>query len=166
MLDTAVFLQDACLQHKYIRSKDKSNVVERPERLRAVNIGISGAIARLESVETEKLNKREEVDEDVGELADVLGHMRIGTPMGSIGTNVVQIVKSRASIDILNNAAVKFVHGDIDGDVYLENLKQWAEKSWDEISQGRSEIPEGLSQGDLYRESFSSMLNLVIYCTG
>ncbi|KAF9451837.1 Arginase/deacetylase [Macrolepiota fuliginosa MF-IS2] len=149
MADTAVFIQDACLQHKYIRSKDKSNVVERPERLRAVNIGISGAIARLESVEP-GLNKQEGASGDVGELSEVLGNMRIGTPSGDTGTSVVQIVRSQASVDILNNAAVKFVHGDIEGDVYLENLKKWAKNSWDEIALGRSEIPEGLPQGDLY----------------
>ncbi|KXN84336.1 Histone deacetylase HOS3 [Leucoagaricus sp. SymC.cos] len=148
MADTAVFLQDACLQHKYIRSKDKSNVVERPERLRAVNVGISGAIARLESIQVDKLNRQGTTDGDVGELVDVLGKMRIST--GDTASSVVQIVKSQASVDILNNPAVKFVHGDIERDLYLENLKKWARNSWEEILQGHSEIPQGLAQGDLY----------------
>ena len=47
---TAVYLQDACYQHRYIRSKDLSNIVERPERLRAVKVGPAAAIARLEEV--------------------------------------------------------------------------------------------------------------------
>jgi histone deacetylase HOS3 len=153
MSDTTIFLQDACLQHKYIRTKDKSNVVERPERLRAVNIGISSAIARLESVQIEQLSNQKPTDGDVGELVDVLGKMRIGSPAVD-GTSVVQIVKSQATIDILDSPAVKFIHGDIEGDIYLENLKKWAKNSWDEISQGRSEIPQGMAQGDLYRSFF------------
>ena len=60
-------------------------------------------------------------------------------------------VHSDAIVDILNNPAVKFVHGDIDGDVYLENLKNWAKMSKEKVEKGDSEIPETLSQGDLYR---------------
>lgn len=157
MPDTGIFLQDACLQHRYNRSKDNSGVVERPERLRAVNTGISGALARLESVETDKLdNKRDETDKDVGELVEVLGKMRIEPEADAVDTRIVKIVKSQASVDLLNNQAVKFVHGDIERDVYLEKLKKWAQQSRDEIAQGRSEIPEGLPQGDLYRLCFPS----------
>jgi histone deacetylase HOS3 len=54
-------------------------------------------------------------------------------------------------VDLLNHPAVKFVHGDIDGDVYLETLKTWAENSQNRIANGLSEIPEEFSQGDLYR---------------
>ncbi|KAF5348477.1 hypothetical protein D9756_009597 [Leucocoprinus leucothites] len=151
MADAAIFLQDACLQHKYIRNKDISNVVERPERLRAINVGISAAIARLESIQhSDKLNNERPPDGEVGELVDVLGKMHLGSPTPESITHVVQIVKSQATLDIMNHAAVKFVHGDIERDVYLENLKKWAKNSWDELSQGRSEIPEGLAQGDLY----------------
>ncbi|KAJ3573753.1 hypothetical protein NP233_g2224 [Leucocoprinus birnbaumii] len=150
MAETTIFLQDACLQHKYIRNKHKSNVVERPERLRAVNVGISAAIARLESTQQPELNEEKPANNEVGELVDVMGKMRLGSPAADIGPSVVPIVKSQATVDILNNPAVKFIHGDIEGDVYLENLKNWAKDSWDEISQGRSEIPQGLAQGDLY----------------
>jgi histone deacetylase HOS3 len=156
MPDTAIFLQDACLQHKYIRSKDKSNVVERPERLRAINVGISGALARLESVVTGEPPKRE-ADGEIHELTDVLGKMRIGTPTVDVGTSIAEIVKSQANVDLLDHEAVKFVHGDIEGDVYLENLKAWAKNSKEEIVERGSEIPEGLPQGDLYRWLFSLM---------
>lgn len=155
MPDTGIFLQDACTQHRYIRSKDNSSVVERPERLRAVNIGISSALARLEGIDTrESDTKHEGADKDVGELVDVLDKMHIGPDAAGVGPRIAEIVKSQASVDILNNEAVKFVHGDIEKDIYLENLKKWADQSWDEIAQGRSEIPEGLPQGDLYRSSF------------
>jgi histone deacetylase HOS3 len=63
----------------------------------------------------------------------------------------VSIVRSSASVDILSHPAVKYVHGDIDGDVYLENLVRWIRESKDKIDNEGSEIPENLSQGDLYR---------------
>ena len=59
---------------------------------------------------------------------------------------------SNSSINILNNKAVKFVHGDIEGDVYLENLTKWVKESSEKIKVGESEIPSHLSQGDLYCE--------------
>ena len=55
---------------------------------------------------------------------------------------------------MFNHPAVKFIHGDVDGDAYLENLRAWARDSQDKILRGESEIPEGLSPGDLYRKSF------------
>jgi histone deacetylase HOS3 len=149
MPDTAIFLQDACFQHKYIRSRDNSNVVERPERLRAINIGISGALARLESVVTGEPQKRE-ADGEINELTDVLGKMRIGTPAGDVGTGVAEIVKSQANVDLLDHEAVKYVHGDIEEDVYLKKLQAWAKNSKEQITEHGSEIPEGLPQGDLY----------------
>ncbi|WWC92245.1 uncharacterized protein L201_007199 [Kwoniella dendrophila CBS 6074] len=43
-----LFIQPACLQHKYIRHANSSHIFERPERLRAVLLGVAAAIARLE----------------------------------------------------------------------------------------------------------------------
>jgi len=150
MAETTIFLNDVCFQHKYIRSKDKSNIVERPERLRAVNVGISCAIARLESIQPDSSPNKEQVnDSDVRHLVKSLETMKI-SPVNAC-TGVVQIIKSQATVDILNNASVKFVHGDINGDAYLQKLKDWAANSWDAISLNSSEIPEGLPQGDLYR---------------
>jgi hypothetical protein len=83
--------------------------------------------------------------------------MRIGTPTVDVGTSIAEIVKSQANVDLLDHEAVKFVHGDIEGDVYLENLKAWAKNSKEEIVERGSEIPEGLPQGDLYRWLFSLM---------
>ena len=48
-----------------------------------------------------------------------------------LGLNVIQ---SSATIDILNHPAVKFIHGDIERDTYLENLVSWVKKSQDKIS--------------------------------
>lgn len=155
---SAIFIQNACLQHRYIRSKDTSNIFERPERLRAVNIGLSAAIARLEelsnSTTTPELTSTSESsnkEPDPNDLADVMNKLKIDSELSS-HQSPVSIIESQATADILNHPAVKFVHRDIEGDVYLENLTSWAKESNQKILKGESEIPEGLSQGDLYRE--------------
>ncbi|KAF7300517.1 hypothetical protein HMN09_00936200 [Mycena chlorophos] len=152
---TAIFLQDACHNHRFIRSRDTSTVVERPERLRAVATGLACAIARLEEmsvarVQTEGTAPRKPMDPD--ELASQLGKMDLAQPVasGSGSSTPVAIVRSSASLSILAHPAVKYIHGDIDGDVYLENLVRWVKESKEKIEQDGSEIPPHLSQGDLY----------------
>ena len=46
-----LFIQPACLQHRYIRQPNASHIFERPERLRAVLLGVAAAVARLEEAE-------------------------------------------------------------------------------------------------------------------
>ncbi|KAG6856353.1 hypothetical protein H0H87_005340 [Tephrocybe sp. NHM501043] len=146
-----IFLQDACYQHRYIRSRDLSAIVERPERLRAVTVGLSAAIARLEnSLLPRKNTNTSSGSLDPDDLAGALDRLNIEPEQKGLQHAPVSIVRSNASVDLLNNPAVKFIHGDIDGDVYLENLKSWARDSWEKINNGGSEIPEGLAQGDLY----------------
>ncbi|KAJ7850457.1 histone deacetylase domain-containing protein [Mycena leptocephala] len=119
-------MQDACLKHRYIRG-DASDIFERPERLGAVTLGLAAAISRLE-----------------GEITP--GNL---TRTSSSGPPI-SVVQSSASADILSHPAVKYVHGDIDGDVYLANLVTWTRESRAKIDKGESEIPADLSQGDLY----------------
>ncbi|KAF5334553.1 hypothetical protein D9758_015774 [Tetrapyrgos nigripes] len=134
---------------------DLSAIVERPERLRAVKVGLAAARARLEDVvrthsrvdgTMEEVNAAENPDD----LASALDKLKIATDPNLNTTNIVSIVHSSASLDIVNNAAVKFIHGDIDGDVYLQNLTNSIKESTEKISRGESEIPQGLAQGDLY----------------
>lgn len=155
---SAVFIQNACLQHRYIRSKDTSNVFERPERLRAVTVGLSAAIARLEGLFNSTTtpgptttSERTKKGPDPDELADVMNKLKIDSEHSTY-QSPVSIIESQATVDILNHPAVKFIHGDLERDIYLENLTAWAKGSYQKISKGESEIPEGLSQGDLYRE--------------
>jgi len=144
---TAVFLQDACFGHRFIRSHDTSAIVERPERLRAVQLGLAAAIARLEVTTGVPLSSADAADD----LAAVLERMNLATS-ASNSPSSIPVINSTAKVDILNHPAVKFIHGDVDGDVYLENLQRWAKDSLDKIAKGVSEIPEELSQGDLYRQ--------------
>lgn len=150
---TAVFTQSACLQHRYIRSQDLSNIVERPERLRAVHIGLAAAIARLEELLPDALATSDaDTSTELGDLAAALDKLNLmgDSPADGSCSGKIQVVQSEAKVDILDNAAVKFVHGDIDGDVYLETLRKWVEECAGKVAQGESEIPEGYSQGDLY----------------
>ena len=122
-------------------------------RLRALKIGFAAGIARLEQAlpageRREKDSTGSQFDEN--DLASALEKLDI---VQDARVNVVDIVTSTASVNLLDNKAVKFVHGDIDGDVYLENLIKWTKESTDRIGEGGSEIPEQLSQGDLYRTS-------------
>ena len=123
--------------------------MERPERLRALNVGISAAIARIEAASSSTTadgpanGVNSSTDDD---LTNALQNLDLtqGTKV-----KVVDIIKSQASSNLLNNKAIKYVHGDIDGDVYLENIIKWARESVEKIKQEGSEIPAGLPQGDL-----------------
>ncbi|KAI0252391.1 histone deacetylase domain-containing protein [Lactifluus subvellereus] len=151
---TTVFLQDACLQHKYIRTRDSSHIVERPERLRAVKIGLCAAISRLEETLPPTTNvaassgasETDSLIEAIENLKLEQNPVDFSLPKG----HPVQVVQSSAKVDILNHPAVKFIHGDIDRDVYLEKLIDWARDSMEKISHGQCEIPSELPQGDMY----------------
>lgn len=149
-----VYVQEKCLLHQFIRSKDTSNVVERPERLRATNVGLAALMARLEEALQENNTGSNGVstsaEEDITAALERLAidnTVRYGSP-----SFPVHICKSKATLNLLNHAAVKFVHGDIERDVYLENLIKWSEASREKIVTEGTEIPDGLSQGDLYCE--------------
>ena len=172
--DTAIYLQDECYKHKYIRSKDVSAIVERPERLRALNLGIGAAIARLESARDASiasialLNKRRDIRED---LSTAFGKLDLSSaqqepegaydPFAIRPIDVVAIVKPNLKLkDLTRHPAVRMVHaatGDDDINDSLEHLNRlatWARESEEKIRFGESEIPTGFPQGDLYSETF------------
>lgn len=157
---TTVFFQDECYKHRFIRSGDLSFIVERPERLRAIKLGLSAGIACVE-----ESNKSFDSPHDPASASDTATSADLVTALqgldlsGGIQSDLIGVTRSNSSISLLNDKAVKFVHGDIDGDVYLENLTKWAKESKERIKAGESEIPSHLAQGDLYREH-----TLVNYC--
>ncbi|KAG2133359.1 arginase deacetylase [Suillus clintonianus] len=145
-----IYLQDDCLKHRFIRSRDASSIVERPERLRAVKIGLAAAIARIEEAEGALKPSDANFSVEV-ELAAALDKMNIAASDGGlIRARSISVTRSTATVDLLDNAAVKYVHGDIDGDVYLQNLKAWARDSEENITKKGSEMPEGTPPLDLY----------------
>lgn len=148
---TAVYVQDLCCRHRYIRSRDTSAIFERPERLRAVKLGLAAALARLEElILLEPGSSGSRVSNSDNDLTDALLRLNIASDSLDFPGLHTTVVQSSALVDISKHPAVKFIHGDIDGDVYLQNLATWIRNSHDKIAAGGSEIPEGLSQSDLY----------------
>jgi histone deacetylase HOS3 len=141
-----VFLQDACLQHRYIRSRDATNIVERPERIRAIKIGLAAAIACLKDLFGDRPDA---VPSNPDDLADAIARMNIATPASVPSTSMraahhlsgffpVNVVQSTATLDILQHPAVKYIHGDIEGNVYLEQLCNLVKNSAEKVRRGLS----------------------------
>lgn len=168
--DTAIYLQDECDKHRYIRSKDASAIVERPERLRALKLGIGAAIARVEAaggVSSATTNaERRDIGEDISAALGRLSLARTGQqqqqPCGAqdpFPTHVLAIVKPDLILnDLTQHPAVRMVHAATDDDAindsfeHLNRLATWASESEERIRSGKSEIPDGFPQGDLYSE--------------
>ncbi|BGP21441.1 histone deacetylase [Rhodotorula toruloides] len=121
---TAVILQPACANHRYIRNIDIGTIVERPERLRAVKVGVAAAWARMEERKVAQGGKRWEPivvkeEDQESELDTLLNGLNIGEA-GSPGIGkrlrkreVVggpfDILESSA-VMALDNAALQYVH--------------------------------------------------------
>jgi histone deacetylase HOS3 len=152
-------LQPKGLLHRFIRSKDTSSIVERPERLRAVAVGIAAAAARLEEHQrhTSGVDVKDEADalRATDSLTDALRRLAISPSLSDIDrlanartTSFNIVTASSTKLDILNHEAVRFIHGE--AHEYLAKLDAWASSSEEKIRAGESEIPAGYSQGDLY----------------
>ena len=155
--EVAVLLQPKGLLHRFIRHKDVDDVVERPERLRAVSVGVSAARAALEigRDESPSLCHPQTVDgkatsDAPDHLADVIKGLTLDERHGSPHHPAFLVLTADSSSNSLINAATRFIHGEPDG--YLSKLLMWASTSEEKIKKGESEIPEELSQGDLFRE--------------
>jgi histone deacetylase HOS3 len=168
--DTAIYFQDECYKHKYIRSNNISTIVERPERLRALKIGVGAAIARLEAARDASiagLHKRQDIGE---ELSTALGKLSLSSAQQEASgahdsfamrpIDVIAIVKPDLNLkDLTQHPAVRMVHaatddGKNDALEHLNRLATWARESDDKIRSGESEIPTVFPQGDLYSETF------------
>lgn len=146
MAVATVYLQDACYKHQYIRTPDLSCIVERPERIRAVKVGVAGAVAQADILDESRLNSKDELG-----LEEALERLNISSgPSKTEGR--IKIRRSTASVDLLTDPAVKFVHGDVDGDKHVPRIVKLARESAERIRNGESEIPEALGwkQGDVY----------------
>ncbi|BGP12507.1 hypothetical protein JCM10213_006927 [Rhodosporidiobolus nylandii] len=105
----AVLFHPSCLDHRYIRNHDIGTIVERPERLRAVKVGVCGAFARLEEREAARGGERwvtqeQGTEEELGEL---LGKMSLAPGADEGGKGKGREVKGRgAPFDILETRAV------------------------------------------------------------
>ena len=128
-----IAIQDACRKHRFLRWPDDSGIVERPLRLRAVNLGIAAAHARLSTPV-------------------------VPEPAGLVLSGEVEVVRSSARLD-LASSAVAFVHSESNeapgtsGGAslsYPAQLKAWTQAAAAAHAAEASEIPAHLPQGDLY----------------
>ena len=136
-----IYLQDTCLKHRFIRSKETSDVYERPERIRAINIAIAAIYARLEIANPGLVTH--------GDKSKVSKSM-INGPL--------TIVRSAATLDMRVHKASIAVHSgeEPDGTQWFlaDDIEEWCVRSIKKIQQNQSEIPEKLEQ-DLYRKCIS-----------
>lgn len=167
---TTVLLQDECYKHRFIRHKDVSLIVERPERLRALKVGFAAAIARLEESKASTLsNQKTETTGVQGsmdaadELTKALDNLNIAPRQSTAVTDVCEVERLPVTLQYLSSdPAVRMIHAaNADGDghdnmEHLDRLAKWARESEEKIRANGSEIPEGFSQGDLYSEPGST----------
>lgn len=152
---TILVLQDECYKHRFIRTKDISEIVERPERLRALKVGFAAAIARLET-RYSRDTKPQKLKETGDELSDALNKLTIAPGSALSITEVCQILRSPVKLhDLASSLAVRMIHaaggdGEFNSLEHLERLRTWSKESEAKIRNGESEIPPGYLQGDLY----------------
>lgn len=171
---TGIFLQEKCYLHRYIRNKDLSGIVERPERLRAVALGLAAALARFEEDDPTTRRGQDGRQEtppagtDEGEqLTRAMSQLDI-EPASEVTSGPCHVIVSEATCSLQSHPGVSFIHANqeaqlVDGQDYLSRLRTWAEQSEVKVSEGASEIPEHLAQGDLYLcpESIDAMSGAV-----
>ncbi|KAG8678866.1 hypothetical protein FRC09_019458, partial [Ceratobasidium sp. 395] len=154
----SIHVQPACAEHRYIRDKDTSTIVERPERLRALALGIAGALAQSDgkfSLGGTTVVEPEDLAKSIEKIT-----LESGSEQPRLSNSFVRIVRHATPLDVsfLNNPAVRMIHAlDEDtaagsGEEYLSQLARWVSDVETRLKSGESEIPdgEGLSQGDLY----------------
>nr|XP_019051123.1 histone deacetylase HOS3 [Kwoniella bestiolae CBS 10118]OCF30053.1 histone deacetylase HOS3 [Kwoniella bestiolae CBS 10118] len=169
-----LFIQPACLQHKYIRHPNSSHIFERPERLRAVLLGVAAAIARLESVDQPSSSTATSQADDLSGLlsslsiessssSSITSHLHIipPPPQSSIPGTIlqhhpaVQLAHSpvpESPFPYLGQGSSSSASGSIPSSPYLKDLVKWASEAIDKIKETGCEIPPdlGLNAGDLY----------------
>lgn len=158
-----LFIQPACLQHRYIRHPNASHIFERPERLRAVLLGVAAAVARLEEAEeaiTKSLNPPSEAD-DLSNMLSGLSiqssfilpkHLSIVEPPRPKNTGQVLLHHPALQLSHSPPDSALLDGGPIPSSTYLRNLHKWASEALETIKTTGCEIPSGLglNQGDLY----------------
>lgn len=103
---TAVLFQPACTKHRYIRTRDTSTIVERPERIRAVKTGVAAAYARLETALPAARH-----DDDDDDLDALLSGLSLDANRDLKGKRRArELVDPRGPFDILDSGAVMSVH--------------------------------------------------------
>lgn len=162
-----LFVQPACLQHRYIRHANASHIFERPERLRAVLLGVAAAVARLELAA-----HNPPPQDDLSRLLSSLSLVAPAQPTAHLHLVHSPPLPPTPGSILLHHPAVQLAHSPVPeapfpyigpgsagpsgvsfpSSDYLRDLVKWASEAADRIKQTGCEIPEGLglNPGDLY----------------
>ena len=164
LMPTKVFIQPEGAKHVFRRpgaAFSLDNIVERPERLRAVNCGLAAGLARLEAIQPAVEVEQHEQDQS-DDLVRALEGLALGASAagGSGSSSPAQptVVFSAPAVGgLIRSKAVEFIHhppSDDPGEVrYLDSLVSWVKTCEGKWATGESEIPAELPQLDLYRAS-------------
>ena len=120
-----IYTQDACLRHRSIATGSNEGILERPQRLYAVNAGVAAIYARLEEARVAE-------DETDAPLT---------------------IVRSTATVESIpeHPAACTVLHiKREDSSTYTEKLEEWCKQSRKKITRCEREVPSEF-EPDLYR---------------
>lgn len=153
---TAVYLTTTSLEHQFIRNElDRIYIVERPERIKAVVLGVVNAWTFLEArskvILGDELGKGDSLSGMMSRLE--LGQEKKG---GIVGKGAFDILISNTKMEI-DSPALQYIHSNLASSLppsssYLAQIVTRARDSPSliHIPPLYSEIPETLSQGDLY----------------
>lgn len=168
-----LFIQPACLQHKYIRHANSSHIFERPERLRAVLLGVAAAVARLEEAQAAIRDITSAItpssSQDIGSAGLGPGSRSTGDELSSLlsGLSIQSSFKHPRHLAIvppplpsppgqvlLHHPALQYSHSPPSSDLfdgmsaptssYLKDLHKWANEAVEMIKTTGCEIPTGL----------------------
>jgi hypothetical protein len=164
-----IYLAPAVQSHRFVRSRDVSLIVERPERIRALCLGVAGVLGRIEAASPGGEAKVKEEDE----LSAALQGLSVDAARAPIA---VHLHTSAAPLSPPSPALVDIHSAPLPGseEPYVEVLARLCaaapssppppaahkpvqrsparrgSESSDEEPQHASEVPAPLSQGDLY----------------
>jgi histone deacetylase HOS3 len=163
-MPTKVFIQPEGAKHVFRRpgtAFSLDNIVERPQRLRAVNCGLAAGLARLEALQPliKPEQQQEQQQDQSDDLIKALKGLALGTPALAPSSSAQPsiVFSAPASSGLIRSKAVEFVHHPPSDDPeevrYLDSLVSWVKTCEGKWAAGESEIPAELPQLDLYRAS-------------
>ena len=160
-----VILQSLCHLHRWTRTPSDLHVFERADRLRSIRLGIAVAHGRLSHASAKGKERERDREERPAEpsasgtdaLEDLLGSLTLSGGAGPAApprTATSEILSSGRPFAIsstlrrlpLNSPAVALAHGPQYPAQLLAHIHSVAARH----AAGESEVPEPLSQGDLY----------------
>lgn len=172
--DNGVILQSLCHLHRYTRTPSDAHIYERPDRLRSIRLGLAAAHGRLlescsqsrasaSSVESKDSNtdakavqNYDSKDVSTAPLEELLDNLSLNTSsitasqsLSSLHTGSpfsIFTTSRRLALASPVEAAIALAHGED----YIPKLTSYLVNTVHRQGTGQSEVPDSLSQGDLY----------------